>query len=169
MKPISSLVGMPVLLRGKHMGRVARALLTSGGDKLAGLVVDTGLRGRRYVEEQHITLLGDVAVLVETQGTRGDGGPEPPLRRALSTSGERLGYVADAMLNEHTHEIVALSVSKGYIDELFGGRQLAERFTINQQTGDVVIAEASGAETGTMEAAGAIGTMETIGTMEKEE
>lgn len=121
------------------MGRVVSAELTQDMTKLRGIYVDCALRAGRFIPEQQIALLGDVAVFVRQRGRRAKLKKDMPPRRALSTDGQRLGAISGAVIDENTRDVAALVFSRGYIDDLLTGRQLIRQFMVNRESGDVVL------------------------------
>jgi len=140
-----SLTGLPVIHRGKRIGRAVSVELTNDLTRMRGLYVDCGLRGSRFIPEHMIGVLGEVAIIAEGLGQRANRKNPPLPRRALSTDGRLLGAVSGAMIDESTRNVEALLLSRGYIDDLLGGRQWVRRFTVNRDSGDVIFPAGGGA------------------------
>ncbi len=133
-----SIQGLPVIYRGKRIGRATSVELTEDLTRMRGLTVDCGMRGSRFIPEHMIGILGEVSIIAKESGRRAS--TKEPLfpRRALSTDGQLLGAVSGAMIDETTRGVEALQLSRGYIDDLLVGRQWIRHFTVNQDSGDVV-------------------------------
>lgn len=139
MKNVKALIGMPVILDGKRLGRTLDIGVTQDLKNMTGVYVDCGIRGNRFVPSDQIRLVGDVAIFVDSKGRRSrcNGMGQP--RRALSTDGRRLGAVCGVLIDEEMQTIEALELSRGYIDDLIGGRQYVRHYTVSQGGDDVVI------------------------------
>lgn len=144
MKNTNALGGMPVICDGVRLGRVFSARLTPDLKSLAGLYVDCGLRGRRYIPVERVRVLGEVAILV-------DGGPvssrpaESVLpRRALSPEGARLGAITGAWVDEDTREVNCLELSRGYVEDLLSGRTRVRFYHVQKDGGEVVVCSEGG-------------------------
>lgn len=147
MKNTNALGGMPVVCDGVRLGRVFSVQLTPDLTKMAGLHVDCGLRGRRYIPAERVRVLGEVAVLV-------DGGPsgarpaEQTLpRRALTPEGARLGAITGAWIDEETRAVESLELSRGYWEDLFLGRVRVRSYHVQKDGGEVVCPGEGGEKT----------------------
>ena len=139
MTRMNRLIGLPVVCGEKRLGRISGATLARDGGSLAGLTVQGGLSGAKWVPADAIQCLGELCVLAKAEGGRRR---EPrPFRpgRVSDTSGMRLGRVTDARLDERTLAVDALEITFGPLDDLFVGRQWVRNFTIHPLTGDVVV------------------------------
>ena len=132
------MTGLPVIRNGKRIGRAACVELTEDLTRMRGLYVDCGLRGGRYLPEQSISVMGEVSILADERGKRASARNSALLRRALSTDGQLLGAVSNAMIDEATRTVEALELSRGFIDDLFLGRRWIRQFTVNRDSGDVI-------------------------------
>ena len=132
------MTGLPVIRNGKRIGRAACVELTEDLTRMRGLYVDCGLRGGRYIPEQSISVMGEVSILADERGKRASAKNSALLRRALSTDGQLLGAVSNAMIDEATRTVEALELSRGFIDDLFLGRRWIRQFTVNRDSGDVI-------------------------------
>lgn len=139
MKSSKSLIGMPVIAGGSRLGSVAQVQLSDSLDRMTGLWVDCGLKGTRYLKEDEVLVLGEVAVIVGGTGKRAKVNGEAMLKRALSTDGQRVGAILDAVIDEQTRKVEALELSRGYLDDLVEGRERVSSFTVQPGTGDVVL------------------------------
>ena len=136
-KTLQSLSGLPVICAGKRVGRVAQAALSDDLKRMDGLWVDAGLGGARFVPAEEIEVLGDVSVTVDAPGKREALKKTPLFRRVVTTDGARLGAVVDAKVDCATFQVVSLTVSAGYWDDLFFGRLDIRRFAATED-GEVV-------------------------------
>lgn len=127
-----------MLYRGKRIGRAAQVELTEDMTRMRGLYVDCGMRGSRFIPEEMIELVGDVAVILRGSGRRASAKTNALPRRALSTDGQLLGAVSGAMINETTRNVEALQLSRGYIDDLLAGRQWIRHYMVIRDSGDVI-------------------------------
>ncbi len=126
----SDLIGLPVLTSRemKRIGRVQEILLTKDGSRICGLVLDGGglLHHRRVLDFRAVKMLGATHVLVEETylaseaGTCcGDSLHGLPV---LDVTGEELGMMDDIHFDPSTGRIVALQLSRGFVDDLLGGK-----------------------------------------------
>ena len=139
MKSVRSLIGRPVLLEGKTIGRVAQFELDESLHHLTGLYVNGGLFGTRRIPAEQIRVLGSVCVLVEGNGKREHAKEEAVRRRARLSDGTRIGAVTGAVLDEKTLHVKALELSRGYVDDLFHPRQWIAHYAVHQLSGDVLV------------------------------
>ena len=132
------MMGLPVIVGGRRMGRVCGVKLDARLLEMEGLWVDTGMRGSRYVGREEIELVGDVSVMARDRGRREKKAGKAPMMRAVSPEGERLGCVTDAFLDEESLRVVAVELSRGFWDDMTQGRR---RETVYQarESGDVVV------------------------------
>lgn len=63
----------------------------------------------------------------------------------LDTSGERLGWVTDALIDEETGQVLQLEVSQGIVDDFLQGRIHVRDFTM-RPNGVVAVTEDAGGE-----------------------
>lgn len=142
---------MPVILEGKRIGRAIDVALCEDLRKMTGVYINCGLRGSRFIPAGQVKLLGEVAILLSGAGKRSgaDRGVKL-LRRAFSIDGRPLGAITSALLDEQTGQVRALELSKGYLDDLIYGRQWVRQYTVNRESGEVLLgaaAEMEGRET----------------------
>ena len=148
MKTLRSMTGMPVICRGRRIGRLMRAELSEDLTRLSGVWVGAGLKGTRWIDAESLQMLGQVAVLSDDCGRRRRMPTAPLFRRATATDGSRLGAVTGAQIDEVSLSVTALELSLGFWDDLRSGRVLARRYTANRETGEVVINLAGQAKEG---------------------
>lgn len=132
------LIGLPVIHNAQRVGNVLSAPLERDGHALAGIVVQGGLHSPRFISREHITLLGNMSVMVDTQPRE-----RPPVfcrpGRVRDTGGLRVGWATDIRLNERTLFVDAIEVSFGPIDDMLYGRRWMQDFTLDSVSGDIVI------------------------------
>lgn len=139
MRRLRALIGMPVLCGSRRIGRVARAELAEDLRQLDGVWIGSGLRGARYIPAESLELIGRVAILAEDGGRKGRMATGPLFRRAVSTDGRRMGAITGAEIDEVSFAVTALELSAGLWDDLLRGRERVTRYTVNRETGEVVI------------------------------
>jgi len=145
MKSARTLIGLPVIMDSRELGRVSAVEPDDGLRALRGIYFSCGLAGTKFVDRSELDLIGDVAVLVHGTGKRSQPPASALPRRALSPDGNRLGAVTDAIIDEETFAIPMLELSGGYFDDLTEGRARVSTFSVTQN-GDVVIETAEGEE-----------------------
>lgn len=138
MRNAKFLLGMPVVRSGRQLGRVSFVLHDEHLTSVSGLYLYCGLSGSRFIERAQLDLIGDVAILAHGSGRRMALSERPMLRRALSSDGRRIGAITDTVIDETTFEIEALELSRGYLDDLTGGRTRIRQFTVCPN-GDVIV------------------------------
>lgn len=139
MRKIRVLIGMPVVVNNRRVGRVVQAELSEDLRQLDGLWIDAGLRGTRYLPSDNLEMLGQVAVMADDVGRRKRCRSAPLFRRAVGTDGRRLGAVTGAEIDELSFRVEALELSCGLWDDLLYGRARIRKFTLNRENGSVVI------------------------------
>lgn len=139
MKKVRSMIGMPVICRREKVGRMIQADLAKDLKQMNGIWIDGGLRGTRYISAENLEMLGDIAIMADTQGSRGKLSPSPVFFRAISTDGRRLGAITGAEINELSFIVESLELSNGVWDDLFNRRVRVTHYTVNIKTGDVII------------------------------
>lgn len=139
MTRMNRLIGLPVVCGEKKLGRVSAVMLTRCGERLAGLMVQGGLRSARWVPADAIVCLGTLSILVKAGGGKKQEAHPFRLGRVCDTSGLRLGCITDARLDEQTLKVDALEITFGPLDDLFIGRRWVQSFTIHPASGDVVV------------------------------
>lgn len=139
MKKIRSLVGLPIILNGKKIGRVVQCELSEDLTQLEGLWITAVFFGTRFIPREHLCVLGQVSVVTDTAGQRKKQGRRSLFRRAVGTDGSRVGAITGAEFDELSFRVAALELSCGLWDDLLYGRKRIDTFSMNQTTGDVVI------------------------------
>lgn len=87
-------------LRGSQAGTGGAGASVGGTDSHDGLFVDAGIKGTRFIPSSDVSVLGDVAVLVRSEGRRGARAQCGYPRRALTPDGKHLGAICGAGVNE---------------------------------------------------------------------
>ena len=136
---LNGVLGLPVILRGRMVGRVERAVVTADGRSLRGLMIRRGLGGARWVDARQIVVLGEVSVVIGDVPARLPRGADFSLRTVKDTGGMTLGWVTDVLLNPSTHRVTGLELSLGFVEELLGGRLIARSWTVVPGTGQVLV------------------------------
>lgn len=142
MRSVKSLIGMPVILDCRTLGRVCAATPDRELRHLERLYFSLGQR-THFVTAEQVSCLGDVSILVDAPGERGQPPSAALPRRALSTGGVRLGVITDALLDESSLDIALLELSQSLIEDLTHGRRRIGRFCV-LSGGEVVIEETEG-------------------------
>lgn len=126
----SDLIGLPVLVgpRMKRLGRVQEVLVSRDGAHLCGLVLETGglFHPRRVLDFKAIKAVGSTHLLAEevyladeSPACCGEALHGLPV---LDGAGEELGTMDDIHFDPSTGRIVALQLSRGFVDDLLGGK-----------------------------------------------
>jgi uncharacterized protein YrrD len=136
---MNRLIGLPVVCGEKRLGRVSAVTLTRVGDRVAGLLVQSGLHGAKWIPTEAILCVGAISVLVKADGGGKQSAKPTRLGRVCDTSGMRLGCVTDARLDEQTLAVDALEITFGPLDDLFVGRRWVRSFTVHPESGDIVV------------------------------
>ena len=151
MRRLRALTGMPVVLGGRRVGRVILGELSEDLTRLDGVWISAGLKGARYIPSESLEMLGRVAVVTDGIGQRRRMTAKPLLIRAVSTDGRRLGAITGAEIDEISFAVNALELSAGVWDDLAHGRRRVTRYTVNRESGEVVIDTAGNEEARTDE------------------
>ena len=136
---LNSVLGLPVILRGRMVGRVERAVVTADGRSLRGLAIRRGLGGAKWIDCGKIVVLGEVSVIVDDIPARLPGDADFALRTVKDTGGMPLGWVTDVFLNPATYRVTGLELSLGLMEELLGGRLIARSWTVIPGTEQVLV------------------------------
>lgn len=134
MKRMTQIIGMPAVRDedGAHMGSVEKLCLQQSERKLAGLAVrKEGHAKKTYVQLRDVRLIGEKAVVVK-KGCRmsGESCLWRPGMKVLTTQGEQLGWMTDALIDEKDGGLRAVEVSLGLWDDFMQGRVWIEDFTL---------------------------------------
>ena len=139
MRGIRSLIGLPVVVSGKKIGRVVQPELSDDLTRAEGIWVDAGLCGTRFIESDRIRLIGDVAITADDAGKRKSLQSRALFRRAIGTDGCRLGAITGAEIDPLSFRIEALELSLGLWNDLLSGRERVSLFTVDRQSGNVIV------------------------------
>jgi len=136
---LGQLLGLPVVLEGRMIGRVERAVVSPRGDRLRGVTLRRGLGGARWAAQEDIAVLGDVSVVLWRPPSRLPRDADFSLRSVRDTGGMTLGWVTDAYVRPESFRLTAIEVSLGLMEELRDGRYLARRWHVAPGTDEVLI------------------------------
>lgn len=139
MRTIRSLIGLPVVVNNRKLGRVIQAGLSDDLKQLDGLWIDSVLLGTRFISSDSIETLGQVSVIADSPGIRKRCKAHSLLQRAVGTDGSRLGAVTGAEIDDLSFQVVALELSCGLWDDLLNGRRRIRHFSLNRANGDVLV------------------------------
>lgn len=139
MRKVRALTGMPVVCKQKRVGRLIQAELSDDLRRLEGIWITGGVRGTRYIPAEALEMLGEAAVIADSAGRRKRLDAQPLFKRAVSTDGRRLGAITGASIDEVSLSVASLELSAGLWDDLLNGRQPVDRYTVNRETGDVIV------------------------------
>lgn len=141
MKNMRMLVGMPVICEGRKLGRVVQAQVSKDLTHMTGLFIDAGFRGTRFIPAKDVSVIGEVAILVESMGQRSERGDCGYPRRALDPDGKRLGAICGADVDEISMNVEALELSMGWMEDVISGRRQVKHFFVTQPGEEVVVIE----------------------------
>lgn len=139
MRKLRALIGLPVVVNNHRIGRVVQAELSTDLTQLLGVWIDAGLLGTRFIPADSLGMLGQVAVMADDCGKRRHCKTPPLFRRAVGTDGSRIGAITGAEIDELSFRVEALELTCGLWDDLLSGRMRISRFTLNRETGDVIV------------------------------
>lgn len=139
MKRIRTLIGLPVIMNEKRIGRVIRCQLSQDLTRLEGIWIAAVFFGARFIPCEDLCVIGQVSIVSDSHGQRRKPCNASLFRRAIGTDGSRIGAITGAEIDELSFRVDALELSRGIWDDLLGGRILVKTFTLNQATGDVII------------------------------
>jgi len=136
---LGQLLGLPVILQGRMIGRIERAVVSPEGDRLRGVMLRRGLGGAKWAAREDIEVLGEVSVILRRKPARVPRDADFALQGVRDTGGMALGWVTDAYLHTGNYRLTAIEISLGLMEELRGGRYLARRWSVSSGTGEVMI------------------------------
>ena len=139
MLDIRTLIGLPVIVHDKRVGRVIQAEVSEDLKELAGLWTSVGFFSTRFIPVDCIGVLGCVSVIADDPGEKRRCRSKNLFRRAVGSDGSRLGAVTGAQIDDLSFRVEALELSRGLWDDLMTGRRYIRRFSLNQDTGNVII------------------------------
>ena len=141
MRKLRNLIGMPVILHRQKIGRLIQADLSDDLKRMEGIWVDSGLKGTRYIPSEHLGMIGEMAVLTDSRGTRRRARAQSLLRRAVSTDGSRLGAIVGAEVDEISFLVCALELTRGFWDDLWYGRLRVDDY--NAQGAEIIVTDST--------------------------
>jgi uncharacterized protein YrrD len=128
----SDLIGLPVLAgpQLRRLGRVQEVLLSPGGDRVCGLLLDGGgwLQPRRVLDYGAVTAVGPTHVLADESYL-----PDDVATRCcqdlhglpvLGAGGDEVGLLDDVHFDPATGQVIALQLSHGFVDDLLSGKEM---------------------------------------------
>lgn len=136
---LNRMIGLPVVLGDRSLGRVERAALDPCARRFAGLVARRGIGMARWIPADSVALVGKRCVLLRAAPPRAACEPTREALIALGTSGERVGEVTDALLRGDTLGLVALEVSLGPLYRLMGRIAYADRYQARRDERAVIL------------------------------
>lgn len=136
---------------GRKTGLVQHVVLSADGQDVQGLILQKqGLvRRKTFVPFTGIALWGEKTVTVTREGNLPSGirqRQEIAGMSVLDTSGERLGWVTDALVEETTGRVLAIEISQGFVDDFVSGRIRIGVFTMRPDGVVAVTEHAAGEE-----------------------
>lgn len=141
MRKIRSLIGLPVLWRGKKLGRLIQAELSDDLGRLEGVWVDCGLKGTRFITAEHLSMIGELAVHSDDKGQRRRCTSASFLMRAISTGGTRIGAAVGAEIDELSFIVTSLEITHSFWEDIYSGRSRCEAFTLKAGQNEVILAK----------------------------
>lgn len=128
-----------MIMNGKRIGRALDIGVTDDLRRMTGVYVDCGLKGNRFVPSDDVNVLGDVAIVVDSEGKRSRVDGSNRIIRAVSTDGRRVGAILGLLIDEEEKCVEALELSRGYLDDLIGGRHYVRQYTVGADGDEVII------------------------------
>ena len=110
-----------------------------GGCNAVNRMIDAGLKGVRFIDAEHICVIGARALIVDDPGERVRIKPCPLFLRAVSTAGVRLGAVKDAEIDEVSLTVICLVLSLGYFEDFTRGEVRVTDYVCDAPNHRVVI------------------------------
>jgi len=141
MRKIRNLIGMPVICTRRKIGRLVQADLSADLRRLEGIWVDGGLKGSRYIPTEHLSMIGERAVISDVRGQRKKCTGRPLLYRAVSTDGSRIGAIVGAEVDEISFLVRSLELTRGFWDDLYLGRSRVEAYSLHG--GEVIVQDST--------------------------
>lgn len=143
MKSIRAIYQMPVVCAktGKRIGRVKSVNADKALLCVSGLWVSGRLGKASFYPKESILMIGNTAVMISGDKAGEETGETFSLRSAMNAAGEKIGAVTNAYCDEETLLIVCLEVSRDVFSDLARGRRTHRLYTVNSETGDVMILE----------------------------
>ena len=143
MRKLRNLIGLPVVVGGKKIGRLVQAELLDDLSELSGIWVDSALLGTRRIPAENLEMIGRKAVIADSKGMRRRCKAAFPIYRAVSTDGRRLGAITGAEIDEISFLVQALELSSGVWDDLYLGRRRIDSYRVNQPEQEVIVQDSA--------------------------
>ena len=143
MRKLRNLTGIAVICNRKKIGRVIQAQLSDDLSALEGIWVDCALRGTRYIAAEHIGTIGEVAIIADHRGKRRRMNARSMIYRAVGTDGRRIGAITGAEIDEVSLMVNALELSRGFWDDIYNGRSIIRKYSVNAEAGETVIVDSN--------------------------
>lgn len=143
MRKLRNLIGMPVVMDGKRIGRLVQAELSDDLCELSGVWIDAGLFGTRRIPSENLEMIGQLAVTADSRGERKRCKAAFPSFRAVSTDGRRLGAISGAEIDELTFRVQALELSGGFWDDIYSGRSRIYRYRFDPESKTVIVLDST--------------------------
>lgn len=143
MQKLRNMIGMPVMLNGKKIGRMVQAELTGDLKALRCIWIDAGLKGMRCIPAENLEMIGKKAVAADSAGIRSRCKTGLRVFRALSTDGRRIGAITGAQIDELTFAVESLELSCGFWDDLYRGRRQIRSYTTDPRNGEVILRDSA--------------------------
>lgn len=141
MRKVRSMTGMPVICRRQKIGRLMQADLSHDLTHMEGIWVDCGLKGTRYIPVEHLSIIGEMAVMADSRGLRKRCTASSLLYRAVATDGSRIGAIVGAEVDEITFLVGALELTRGFWDDLILGRRQIKGYSVQGQ--EIIITDST--------------------------
>lgn len=133
---LGGVVGLPVALEGRMVGRVEQTVLSPDGRSLRGLVLRHGFSGARWAGTESIGVLGQVAVVLRQKPCKLPASADFLLTSVKDSAGLNLGRVTDAYIDPDTLRVTALEISLGLVEDISLGRMLARSYVVRPTPGE---------------------------------
>ena len=141
MRAVSALVGLPIVVRARKLGRVSDVEFSDDLTHITGLYYDAGLRGKRFLDAGDIRMIGSLAVQADNEGVRKKKRDTPLFRRAVGYQSHRLYAVCGALFDEESLAVSALLLSRGILADLVSGPVRTEWFRVLGTRGEAIVKE----------------------------
>ena len=102
MRKLRTLIGMPVVVQNRRIGRVVQAALSEDLTSLDGLWVDEGLRGTRLIPSESLEMLGRIAVVADLHLPHSLSSPQQ-VADAVQDAAPDCIFIAGDLANRYAH------------------------------------------------------------------
>lgn len=138
---LNRLVGLPVVMQGKQIGSVERAVADEQAQRLEGIVLRHGLGAARWIPLAGIQWLGESCIAVKQQPCAMPRQLPLPQNLVYLTSGKLLGQTADLILCSTSFRIVALEICAGPLYRLLGKSSYVREYQVQVEKGGVMVGQ----------------------------